>query len=316
METDRVALVERIERTAREAALAVCWSQWQHLGAHVEAEPAGTRLIDPEALLLLSLALLEEERRLVDLIGWWAEVGASLISVQRLHNVAGHFPQAVQERVGAWARLAATAGDRRWTRHQSGEPLSHRPGKGADQPMLARPAALMLRLRSGFGVGAKADLLAFLLARGERGATIREAALALDYTEVALRGAAQPMARAFFIDETRERPASYRAPRGGWMRLLRPAEATPNEEALPRWGGWTGVFAFLADVLGWAKEAREAGWSDYVRASRARDLFERHAARLTRTGLGMAARTPPRGAAYLEHFAGVVEQVARQAKKV
>ena len=98
------ALVQRVEQTAREAALVVCWEQWRSLGAFAGTygAPRATSIIDPEALVLLSLLLRDAERRLDDFLGWWASSGATLLSVQRAHNLARWFPERGQERLGAF----------------------------------------------------------------------------------------------------------------------------------------------------------------------------------------------------------------------
>ena len=315
------ALVQRVEQTAREAALVVCWEQWRSLGAFAGAYGVrrATSIIDPEALVLLSLLLRDAERRLDDFLGWWASSGATLLSVQRVHNLARGFPERVQERLGAFARLATEAGDRRWTRHQTeaGEfALTPREGKGAEHLALYEAPALVLRLRAGFGVGAKADLLAFLLGiDGERAST-KEAAEALGYTEVAVRTAAQEMTLARFVEETPERPVRYAADPEAWAGLLGfgGGDRPPEEyDSSPRWRYWAGVFAFLADVLAWVETGREADWSPYVWSSRARDLSERHRKALDVVRLRCPDAERQRGAAYLSAFAGSVQDVAEWA---
>lgn len=292
-----------------ETVLATCWAQWRSLGAFAEGSTLYQphSVIDPEALVLLSLLLRERERRLDDLLGWWASVGATLLSVQRTHNLARHFPLLVQQRLGAFARLASEAGDRRWQRHQTKDDftLSPRAGKGAAQPDLSEAPALLLRLRAGLGVGAKADLLALLLGlRGER-ITTKAAAEATGYTDVAIRTAAQEMGRARFIETTSERPARYMADPEAWAALLGFSE----EKAWPRWHYWAETYAFLADVLRWEAEGRAAEWSAYVWSSRARDLMERHGRTFDLLRLPRPDAERHRGAAYLGAFIDAVQQL-------
>ncbi len=275
-----------------------------------------TSIVDPEALVLLSLLVRDEERRLDDFLGWWASTGAGLLSVQRAHNLAKQFPARARERLGAFARLAAEAGDRRWKRHQAeggGFELAPREGKGAERLALYEPPALILRLRSGFGVGAKADLLAFLLGLGGDRASTKEAAEALAYTEVAVRSAAQEMALARFVEETPDRPALYAADPEAWAGLLDLSgggDPKQRGRALPAWRYWAGVFAFLADVLSWVEEGRGSGWSSYVWSSRARDLCERHRHALDAVRLRCPDGERYRGRAYLGAFAATVQEVA------
>ena len=269
-EAQASALVQRTEQAAREAALLVCWEQWRSLGAFAGAFAGAygvrraTSIIDPEALVLLSLLLRDAERRLDDFLGWWATAGATLLSVQRVHNLARRFPERVQERLGAFARLATEAGDRRWARHQAeagGFALAAREGKGAERLALYEAPALVLRLRAGFGVGAKADLLAFLLGIDSERASTKEAAEALGYTEVAVRAAAQEMALARFVEGAPGRPARYAADPEAWVGLLGFGGGGPQGGggAPPAWRHWAGVFAFLAGVLAWAEAGARGG---------------------------------------------------------
>ena len=84
-------------------------------------------------------------------------------------SLAEAFPAAVRE-IGAVARSAAEAGDRRWRPHaaQAGGEVRLGRRKAAGRRGWRRRRRCMLRLRAGFGVGAKADLLAFLLSRAAR----------------------------------------------------------------------------------------------------------------------------------------------------
>lgn len=309
----------RAERAVLDAAVAVCWEQWRSLGAFATSHgphPAQS-IVDPEALVLLTLLVRERERRLDDFLGWWAQVGSSLLSVQRAQNLAKRLPERAAERLGAFARLAAAAGDRRWKRHQSeGETpaLSPRSGKGAAVPATHAAPALMLRLRAGLGVGAKADLLAFLLGlHGDR-ATTREAAEALGYTEVAVRTAAQEMALAGFVEETYDRPVLYSANPDAWGALLGAPSTNAPGASMARWRYWAGLFAFLADVGAWVEEGKGAEWSAYVWSSRARDLAERHRQPLDAVRLRVPEPKHYRGSRYLPAFVETVEEVAQWAE--
>lgn len=303
--------VRRTAVAAIEASISGCWEQWRSLGASASVEGAvrAQSIIDPEGLVLLTLAVREHERRLDDFLGWWAAVGASLLSVQRLHNLAGYFPEHVRAGVAAFARLAAEAGDRRWKRHQGDGALRLEPrrGKRAEGLVLDGDPALWLRLRAGLGVGAKADLLAYLIGlRGGR-ATIRASAAALAYTDVSLRTAAQEMTLARFVEEHGERPVSYSVDAAAWSRLL--TGSATQEPALP-WRNWAGLYAFLAAVMNWAKEGQAAEWSPYVWSSRARDLAEAHRLQLSAVGLRLPDGNRHRGTDYLPVFADAAERVA------
>ena len=150
-------IFKEIRSAVVQAGVQVCWAQWSALGSYATPERTARpiSIVDPEALILLSLGLEKEERRLGDMLFWWASVGSRLTSVQRIRTLAKDLPQDVQQSVGRYATLASAAGDRRWTRLAAKEtPRPHdRRLKGPEVLNLAEASTLMLRLRAAFGVG-------------------------------------------------------------------------------------------------------------------------------------------------------------------
>src|SRR5574337_1539310 len=82
----------------REAALGTLWRQWGALGAAVAGKGTVRSIVDPEGLVLGSLSLAEEERRLWDILYWWVKVGAPLLSVKGIKNLAARFPESTRAR--------------------------------------------------------------------------------------------------------------------------------------------------------------------------------------------------------------------------
>lgn len=292
------AAVAEIASLAREAAAAAAWRQWAALGAPLAVQGVAHAVIDPEALLLVSGCLRSSERRLDDVLAWWAAAGSGLLSVQRTTTLLRQFPGA-REGLVAFAAEAVKAGDARWARLAKGadaetELVSR--GKQGGEPQLASPPALMLRLRAGFGVGVKADLLAVLLAIEGQTATVRRLAEATGYTVAAVRRAADEMVAATFVRRESGRPATYHVDRDRWSVML---GASADSE--PTWRFFAQVFAFLAAVEAWGEE--QAGRSPYVASSAARDVMEVHEAvfRLNRIPLPNSPFRP--GESYLDAFA-------------
>jgi hypothetical protein len=283
----------------KEKAKMAAWRQWRALGATTSsAKPAGA-IIDPEALVLLSLVLAEEEPRLWDLLGWWARVGSPLLSVQRIKNLAGAYPEAVRLKLGQFAHLAhSEGGDYRWkalARSQFARTIRLKKALG-QQPTLTEPTALLLRLRAGFGVGIKADVLGFLLGFQGTWATAREITEATSYTSQAVRRALEDMAAARFLEVTRQTPAKYRVDPRGWMELL------GIRGAPPVWRDWQPVFAFTGDLSEWAEGDASLKASPYLISSRARDLFERHQSAFRRNRIAVPDPRDYPGEKYLGAF--------------
>ena len=291
-------------RQAREAALNAAWRQWGALGALASGARSRT-VLDPEALVLASLALVPHERRLGDVLLWWTSAGSRLLSVQRIRSLSDRFATAdAESSLGAFAASAVEAGDRRWKRLAGPRGLDARPGKGADTPDLSDPSAVVLRLRAAFGVSAKADLFAALLGR-ERPSTVRDLAESLGYSTVAVRVALGEMTLARVVVPTGASPAAYRAADvAEWSALL---AGGPR----PRWGDWAETFVLLLAIAEWGEDA--AGWTPYVASSKARDLAERHARPLRRLVPEAPSLDGHRGEAALVPFAATVRELVSAA---
>lgn len=311
-------LVRSIGALAAETAVEVAWAQWGALtptAAGVSDHPRVSSIVDPEALILLSLAVRDHERRLTDLLAGFALRGSSLISIQRLKTLAKDHPEAVRERIPDFGRYGLDAGDRRWRTHAAdpAAAVGSAPRAKDFGPLrLTAGPALMLRLRAGMGVGAKADLLTFLLGRQGSAAELKTIALATGYSNRAVRTAAEEMALARLIQEVEGTPASYRADPKAWRSVLaiqQPDGRPASDPRAPLWRFWSVVFSFLTTVVDWHREAKAAEWSGYVASSRARDLMETHRRRLRYTGVALPSAADATGAAYLESFGTIVAQV-------
>jgi len=287
-------------RHLHETALGTLWRQWAALGALTAGGKHARGIVDPEGLVLLSLSLAEEEHRLWDLLNWWARVGATLISVQRIRNLAGRYPDQVRGRLGEFAHLAHhEGGDFRWRPLE--RPVSKRVirlGKNLGrQPQLLVSPALMLRLRLGLGVGIKADLLAFLLGIGGARVSVRTIAEALAYTPRAVHRAVDDMAGARLIQAIEGTPKLYHVDPKPWIELLGTSRGAP-----PTWCEWPPVFAFVAALGEWAEGQNLLKASPYVLSSQARDLMERHRIAFTRNQISIPYPDDYSGEAYIQGF--------------
>lgn len=320
--------------TLQEASIQAVWGQWTCLGAHAlgpSSEPQRS-IIDPEALLLFTLYLEPHERRLRDFAYWWAQVGAHLLSVQRTKTLLRRFPSVTETQLSDFATWAVAAGDKRWKRyvgsneessdtepsppHGREESLlgpSPRPGKGSDRPRLNPLPALVLRLRAGFGISAKADVLAYLLGAEERPARTQAIADATHYSRATVANALKDLCDAGFIQKTTDAVAQYVAVLDQWAPILNGPQPIPDmpsaADGPPVWRYWAGLFAFLADADRWMRDTAAA--SDYVRSSKARDVFEHHRAALEANQIRVPRPETYRGPDYLVGFADTLRRVVQ-----
>lgn len=244
-------------------------------------------VVDPEGLVLLSLLVRDRERRLDDCLSWWASTGYSLTSLQRMRTLAADFPERVRDDLASFAVTVAANGDARWKvlagRGRAG--INGRAGKGPERLALRGVCCSMLRLRAGLGVGAKADLLAYLVSApstrtaGPR-ATVAELAELVGYSVPSLRRAANDMVLGGLLEVEDERPLRYAADIEGWLRLLSGASAKGvvregRGAARPKWRFAAQVGAFLAEVVACGEDERLRAAGAVVQESRLRDVVER-----------------------------------------
>ena len=309
--------VRRIREAAEGTIVDATWAQWSVLTA--AAVRVGRKrvwtIVDPEALVLASFAVGHLERRLEDMVASWAMGAAYLMSVQRMRTLASRSPEPVEERLGDFARAAVGGGDKRWRRLASTQTASeYTPRVKPLGPLrLIEGPALTLRLRAGFGVNAKADILSLLLGFEGAAADLKVIAAATAYSERAIRTATKEMSLAGFIHEIEGRPSSFHAEAEAWAQVLRTHrdDWQTQAPAVPRWRFWAAVFEFLAGVIDWAGRAHGEGWSTYVASSRARDLVENHSRQLRQAELDVRRPASARGAEYMLDFEDLVLQVQR-----
>jgi hypothetical protein len=283
----------------------VLWAQW----ASINADVSSTRLacvIDPEALVLGSVALGNGERRFLDMVVWLAKSLSHLLSVQRVRTLSVAFPNGL-EHAGWFAYWAVElAGDRRWD-SLAQPPASGmtRQGKGPEKVQLSSPAALMLRLRSGFGVGVKADLLTYLLTIQGAPQTAMDIAAATGYTDKTIRVAARELFMAGFAEESSEYPVRYStSPQfsSSFVRLL----YHEDKVAIPKWCHWAQVLPFLLRIAHWRDDVL---LDEYLAASAARDLYEEFDTTFRALGMRMPRPESHKGSAYLPVFAEFTSQL-------
>ncbi len=298
-----IGIKKKLVRTVTESTIDSAWTQWRSLGSLITAPKRARSLVDPEALVLASLALRDHERRLWDVLASWAVTGSKLLSVQRIKNLASLFPNRTTDRLAEFARIAfMEGGDYRW-RRLAGAESGPRPRTQELRGASASgwdPAALIVRLRLGVGVGLQADIVPFLLSQKGAWASSRDIAEATGYSVYAIRRTADKMAEARFIESTANKPLEYRADRAAWRTVL-----GLEEDVLP-WRYWYQAYAFVTDLVALAEEGDLEANTKYLLSSRLRDLAEKHEAALR---LNRIPSPDPRQSAG-EEYVGAFEQLA------
>lgn len=184
------SLIKSKERL-RNRALDFLWRQWSALGVAGSAGGNDFWVIDPEALLLVTTTFGRHDPRLFDEVLDWLNTNSQLVNLQRLQNMAQHFGQrSVLD--GMAAHLSRRAANSKWRTFlrdsklatnrellfpgvpvlgEADEPFAkHGWNRGAvklrqlsQSPDPNVVTNLLFKLRSLFGVQARAEVMAYLL---------------------------------------------------------------------------------------------------------------------------------------------------------
>lgn len=289
----------------KEALLDAVWRQWAALDSPAEERRPARAIVDPEALILVSLRLVDEERRLWDLLSWWGRTSSRLLSVQRIKNLAARFGEAVEARFGQFAHVAFESGsDARWKSVDQAEPeFKARQSKvDAPAPVLRRRPALMLLLRRGIGVGIKPDLLTVLIGSGGAPRDINSLSRATAYSNRAVRRAAEEMAEARLIRVVQDSPVAYTTDEKGWLAVLQMDPPPPD------WVTWHEVFPMCGRLLEVLARLGIEG-ARYPASSRLRDLVETYGPTLRGMDLDVPDPRRYQGAEYIDPFLDFLPQL-------
>jgi len=267
---------ESIRDKAGQIALRTVWKQWSLLGsmARTTRDEGEIRVVDPEALIVASIGLRSEERRLEEVLGWWACEGTQLLSIQRMKRVSQQVGESDTDYVSEYAGLAQRFGHRSWKRYAVGDSsvLATSYRRSSNEIRLRGPSNLILRLRAAFGVGAKPDVLSYLISMYNDSASVSEISRTLGYTQKAVRDSLKDMTLAGLVSESRGRPASYAADRLAWDQILQTNGR--DEDNLPEWCMWAAFLPFLLSIRAISSNIVSGGLNNYLANSHARDRVE------------------------------------------
>lgn len=232
--------LKRFRAELSETVLTFLWAQWARIGVKANVS-GGTRVIDPEALLLLTLECARQDPRVFDEVLDWLFVNGKWINVVRLTSLmevdevgspmvisAVAATLAERDRTPKWKALAARHAsqtpqeplfqhlgeplqaegyevDPLWRKHGLLRPTVHTRGMSSsalpEQASLASVANLVFKARALFGVNIRADVFAYLLFRGEANPT--RIARELGYSQRRVQDALGEMAAAADVVKVR-----------------------------------------------------------------------------------------------------------------
>ncbi len=290
--------ISELRSRVRADLLGWAWDQWAQLGVSATSERADRWAADPEALLLFTVEIARADARLFDEALDWLALNERLVSVQRLRNLCrDHTDRSLVDAAVEWAtqsrrRALPAPGDRKHqvVRGQT-EPLfrklsvradladeifrangwrkppTERSGKSQPPNTLA-PINFAFRLRQILGVGARAEVVRFLLTIEAPSLTAQVIAESAGYAKRNVHEALNVLQAAGVIDAvTVGNERRYRIDRERWAALLGLADT-----AFPFHRAWPQLFDALRRLSRWLEDPEHESMSDYILASDARVL--------------------------------------------
>lgn len=267
--------------SVRDRLLGLLWRQWSAIGVAGYSESIETRVVDPEALLLLTLTVGRYDARLYDAVLEWLDLNADYLNVQRLQNLAPSFGPharaglgAIAERLGRrsavalkWKKVAALPGlaqeeplflladGRAMPLPAARDEVFHKHGllrapittRGVAQPFPNEGTpSLLLRLRALLGVSIRCEILCLLGSTSE----IHPSLIARQIGQAprTVQDVLVDMVRSGVVQvRTSARAKYYALVPGAFDDLLRPEGRTPWTNSVPLFRALEAVWLGLSD---------------------------------------------------------------------
>ena len=171
----------RAGATFADQSLALAWGAWTELGVSGWASTHADWAVDPEPLILFTSSLGDADPRLRDEATDWCVQNWRHISKARLKNLLREQPDDVAVAFGEFAATVGAHAGISWP--GATHPRRYTVTGRSTLPHLGRPSLVWLRVRAMFGVGARAEILRWFLARGSGAVSVAALAEAAGYTK-------------------------------------------------------------------------------------------------------------------------------------
>ena len=299
------------------------WRQWSALGVLGEARTKDPWIYDPEPMFLFTLEMGRYEPRLFDEVMDWLAVNGRWIDMQRLRGILREKDRTTEALLGAAAAFIMREGDeRKWKnlnrfcRPQARDGSSHttplfNEKNGRPHPMSKRPDTnflsfgfnrpplevrrmtrnvpitsnntLRFLLRALFGLGSRAECLAYLLTHD--GGHPSEVAKAIGLSIRGTQDALIELSRSGLV-LTRvkgKRKIEYWVSHERWWEFLSRESITEIDK--PIWVDWIALYSALTEVWSALNELGQEEITDYMRRSKLRDSIEAVGDEFAKSGL-------------------------------
>lgn len=322
----KISLKEFKEKFS-EGLLEIHWRQWSALGIASHVEPETNWFIDLEALVLSTLVLGLKDARLLNASIEWLIKNGEWLSLQRVKRIAKVFTRSPAElspqfgplldsaAFGLLGEILRKEGQKGWSAEGVSSQRTEKTEYEAlfrnfqkrdivTEPVLQSPSLLQLRLRGVFGVGARVEVITYLLSHksGNSNAMAKE----VFYDQKSIYRILEKWHKAGLL-------AKVKRPRVGTFTLEKKEEwiNTLGLKGMPVFLNWVNVFHLFNQVL---RALSLQPWSEdeYMLSSFFRDILEE--AKGLGSSLGISFPEPAQypGAGYFPPFAlKVLEAIER-----
>ena len=328
-----------------EKALNFVWSQWRQIGAAGSAPMKSRWLIDPEPLLAFTTEVARRDARMFDEALDWLVTNGRWISIQRLATIMTQDKIGTPSVMGA---IASWMSDRdksmKWrgmarrtvrAEQRQVEPLFITQAKGAARPdtqpeahfkrygllrgpihtrgmtkavNMKDPRNVMFKSRAVFGIGIRADVMAYLVTT--EGDYARRIAEILGYNHMRVSEVLAGMAEAGMVSvRSAGRTKLYNADREQWQSVILPG----NPDA-PRWLNWRSLTRGMTTLWREVWALDDARADAYVFSSKMRKAMQTAKDDLLSSGIPFAIEDDNSyiAEAYLPVFVRDVEGIFAQ----
>jgi hypothetical protein len=146
-----------------EQALDLTWSLWTEIGVSGWSKGSPNCAVDPEPLILFTVALGDADPRLRDEATDWCIRYGHFVSGTRLRNLLTEENESVQKNFGEFAATIAAHSKQRWPGATSAR--KYRPTGRSQVDDFSKASMIVLRLRALLGVSARAEIVKVFLSR-------------------------------------------------------------------------------------------------------------------------------------------------------
>lgn len=325
--------ISALRRSLDAALLDFAWSEWAQMGVLASAPRRSPWAEDPEALIVFTLEVARDDPRLFDELLDWLLCNEPLVSVRRLRSFAVDLEdRRLVDGALAWVDAHRPRARLRGRRPEqpteeamplfteSGFPMREpdpsflsagfvrspvEPSGKSQAPDLRAPVNFAFRLRQVLGLGVRAEVVRLLLTSATPRMSTADLAAGAGYARRNVLDAVGALQEGGVVSVARGAGGQrFAIDRGAWAGLL-----GLGEQELPEARGWPQLLPALVRARRWLRGVEGEELSDYMRASRTRDLLEGIATPLSIAGVEVA-NSPGVEAAWPDLERTVVSAVA------